>query len=206
MKRYSIKIEKGVARNNSKSSEKIVYICRHGETDAVKNKYFATDNISINDSGIQDAIKIRQQFVACKGTGVYSSPFQRTLETSRIICNQFTIIDALSERDYGDWKGKTKREIFKENPLKYYLGKCIPSLVSPKNGESLVDLYNRRDYILDLIWNSMEPQSLIVTHGSIIHSIMMYPQRKYFGDYWRFTKKNCISCGDIYTLRILKLC
>lgn len=198
MKKFNIEIERGV--NPQREGFKRILIFRHGETDATIEKRYSEDEQTINYTGKATALALREIIAKSFFEAVFSSPITRAVETAQIICDNFEILYELKERNYGDWRGKTKHEICKSNRLRYLLGKYIPGITTPKNGESLYHFYNRIEVLLDLLWKNEKQDIVIITHGSVIHTLMMYPKRLYFKNYWNFTKQNRISCGDIFTM------
>lgn len=198
MEKYNIEIERGIYP--CKVGYKRILICRHGETDATLEKRYSEDERSLNAIGRATVIALKEKINKSLPTAVFSSPITRAIETTQIICNDFKVLNELRERNYGDWRGKTKNEIREDNRLRYLLGKFLPGIVTPPNGESLYQFYNRLDKLIDILWRIEEQDLLIVTHGSVIHSMMMYPHRMFLKNYWDFTKQHRILCGEVFTL------
>lgn len=198
MEKYNIEIERGI--HPCKVGYKRILICRHGETDATLEKRYSEDERSLNEIGRATAFALKEKISNSLPAAVFSSPIARAIETTQIICDDFRVLNELKERNYGDWRGKTKSEIRDSNRLRYLLGKFLPGIVTPRKGERLYQFYNRVDELIDSLWKNEEKDMLIVTHGSVIHSMMMYPHRMFLKNYWDFTKQHRISCGEVFTV------
>ena len=73
---------------------KNIYIFRHGETDWNLQKKFqgSTPNVPLNTTGVSQAEKIAQQLKEIDFQIIYTSPLARALETTTIVCVQYSIM------------------------------------------------------------------------------------------------------------------
>ena len=94
----------------------MIYIVRHGQTDwNVVGRYQGRKDIELNQKGIEQARKIKEQLKDVDFDLIFSSPLKRAVETANIITdNNKNLIkdDRLIERNNGDLEGKLKSEIF----------------------------------------------------------------------------------------------
>lgn len=66
----------------------MIYIVRHGQTDwNLEGRYQGRTDIDLNETGIKQAEKIRQELKSVKFDKVFSSPLKRAYKTAQIICN-----------------------------------------------------------------------------------------------------------------------
>ena len=203
MENLTIKVIKGLEFAQD-DKVKRVFLCRHGSTEATRNKRYSENNQRINKAGVNEAKEIRKAMHSVAITNIYSSPFARAKETAAIVSmgNKYSVLPELRERDYGIWVGKNKHEIYNCGKIRYFLCHIMPYFYGPKNGEALEDFYGRIENLIYQIKNNIENDSLLITHGSVIQAIMLFPHKKFFFDFWTFMKKNRVNCGEIYTLFI----
>ena len=91
-----------------------IYIVRHGQTDSnvLKNRYGGRVDVLLNDTGREEAKKLKRDLEGITFDRVYSSPLKRALETAQIISGNDIIIDErLIERSNGDLEGRLRSEI-----------------------------------------------------------------------------------------------
>ena len=81
-----------------------IYVVRHGETEAGKNKIIADTEENLNNNGIKQAKNIGKELVKLNIDAVYCSPIERAKHTLKLfnLNNIPTIVEErLKERDMG---------------------------------------------------------------------------------------------------------
>lgn len=104
----------------------------------------------------------------------YSSPVQRTIETSEIIKkeirNAYILNDDLREIDFWDMTGRKLSEIPEEIDLAY---KKDPFLHRHSWGENMADVFQRVEkFLQEEIYPSLGNEILIVTHHNTIKAFV----------------------------------
>ena len=107
---------------------------------------------------------------------VISSDLQRASKTADILSSNrkrlADIID-LREINFGDWEGKTAKQIMEFDPVNAMAFWSDPSSASPPKGESWIDFTNRiNTYIDRMIKNYPSTSIIIVAHFGVILSYL----------------------------------
>lgn len=142
-----------------------IYLLRHGETNwNLERKMQGIQDIPLNNSGKEQAIKCSKFFIDKDIKAIYSSPLSRAKETAQIIADSLSIpqvhIDrGFIERDFGKASGLTFEE-YNSYPKDYDF--------------SIEDFKQSSQRIMNAINSSANnhPDStiLIVSHGAILCS------------------------------------
>lgn len=159
-----------------------IFLFRHGQTQYnLEHKFCGFIDADLNESGIEEAIKIGEQLKDEKVTRAYCSPLTRSRHTLELALNEKKDVQIvedprLTERDYGELTGKNKDEVAKEFPDKYPLWHRSYD-VPPPGGESLKDVEKRvMSFINDLIPTLKKDDVIFISaHGNSLR-----PFRKYF--------------------------
>ncbi|MEG1448378.1 MAG: histidine phosphatase family protein [Oscillospiraceae bacterium] len=148
---------------------KIVFI-RHGKTKGnLEKRYIGKTDESVLPFGSLD------KSIYPKISAVYTSDKKRCIQTANAIYPHIplTIVDNISECDFGDFEGKNYDELKNVDEYKKYIqsgGK-----ISPPNGENIYNFkkrcYNGYRFIISHAKNSGYNEIAIVTHGGVIMSI-----------------------------------
>ena len=92
-----------------------VLLTRHGAHDEVGKVLSGRSEIGLNEVGCEQAIKLASRLSSAPLTKVYSSPRRRTKETAALVAALHGLevieVNALDEIDFGDWAGKSFREL-----------------------------------------------------------------------------------------------
>ena len=129
----------------------LLILIRHGENDYVKQKRLAgrLPGVHLNSTGQKQAQTVAQYLSQLLSKGitpaVYSSPLERAQETAEPIAHilgvPLTTRPGLIETDYGDWQGKTIKELRRRKLWKVVQDN--PSRMRFPNGESFVETQTR---------------------------------------------------------------
>lgn len=165
----------------------VIHFVRHGMTEAnVKGQYAGSWDIPVSDEGKKKLQNLKNTYEYPYVQEYYSSPLSRCVETCSIIYPEVQpiVIDELQECNFGDWEGKTTKELSSDPE---YLEWIKSSRIAPPNGESWDDFYKRISNAFENIVESLMRRGVtsacIFTHGGVIMSLMaMYgiPRAKSF--------------------------
>lgn len=167
-------------------------LIRHGQTDwNAERRIMGNQPIGLNKVGKSQIQKLAELLKTLPIESIYSSPLQRTEETSQIINTgrnlKIEFHSNLREIEYGDWIGKTFREI-KALPeyVEYYHSPHLPVC---NNGESLTAVQTRGvDFIESLRKEKKQGRFALVSHADWIKCVLLHYLR--------------IPLSQIYQLRI----
>jgi probable phosphomutase (TIGR03848 family) len=161
-----------------------VLLVRHGRTTANANGVLAgrTPGVRLDDVGTRQAAELGQRLAALPVAVIVSSPLERCRQTAAALGAaldpplKITTDKRLTECGYGDWTGRTLKELAKE-PL-WKVVQTQPSAVEFPGGESMRAMQTRA---LDAIRHydaavtaSHGPGALwvAVSHGDVIKAII----------------------------------
>ena len=160
---------------------KNIYVIRHAETDWNKNQRFqgATD-VKLNESGREQAIKLRPILQQLQIESVYSSSLARAYETAELATLDLKLTiqkdDRLRETSLGKAEGLTHDEIlqkfgehslikwrsYEERLLDYHF----------EDGESKRQMMIRaRQVFLDIAQNSNRNSIAVFSHGMLMRAM-----------------------------------
>jgi len=161
-----------------------VILVRHGRTDANAGGLLAgrTPGVRLDATGIEQADRAAARLAAVPLAALVTSPLERCRQTAAAIAaaqpsrTRVAPERGLNECDYGDWQGRTLKELAKE-PL-WRTVQTQPSAAEFPGGESMtamqaraVEAVRRRDAAVEAehgagaIW-------VAVSHGDIIKSVL----------------------------------
>jgi 2,3-bisphosphoglycerate-dependent phosphoglycerate mutase len=159
-----------------------IFIFRHGET--YDNKYHDFSgwrNVDLDEAGILEAQKIRDQLKDQPVTKAYQSDLlrsQRTLEIALENHSNYEVFTdtRIKERDYGDLTGLSKDEIEKHLPENFELWHRSYN-VAPPEGESLQQVEERvLSFIAEELPKWRQNDVIFISaHGNSIR-----PMRRFF--------------------------
>lgn len=169
-----------------------IYLTRHGETVwNIENRLQGSKDSELTASGISDAKLLSAKLAKVSFSKIYTSSSKRAVTTSTILKNNPSIPmieeDGLKEISFGDWEGKTKKEINECFENEFESLWKTPHLYdhSPHKGESLLDLRERVGNVIDNILNSNEEGNiLIVTHAVVLATIVAHLKQSPIEKLW----------------------
>lgn len=156
----------------------IVFI-RHGSTELnEKSLYCGVNGSELSTKGIMEIENIKRYLEEIKFDEVYTSPLKRTIQTSKLLTENYIIDPRLSEMNFGIFEGLSYREIEK-NYIKESKAweKDILNYRIPK-GESLKDVFNRTEEFIESI-KYKNKNVLVISHGGIIRCALSLVFKNY---------------------------
>lgn len=141
-----------------------IYLIRHGEVNHNLYKTYNRENEDLNDTGIKQALDLRENIKNISYDLIISSPLKRALHTANIINikNKEIIIDErLTERDPGSLSGMPLTVTNRDEYWNYY------SKMQYGTSESIKSAYNRVKSFLDELRYKEYENILIVAHSGI---------------------------------------
>jgi probable phosphomutase (TIGR03848 family) len=156
-----------------------VLLVRHGITDANTGGVLAgwTPGVHLAEKGREQAVALGERLLAVPVTAIVASPLERCQETAAALLRgrdglAIETEESLGECHYGDWQGRTLKELSKE-PL-WKVVQSHPSAAHFPGGESLLETQARAIEAIrshnarlgdDATW-------IAVSHGDVIKAIL----------------------------------
>lgn len=158
-------------------------LVRHGETSANTAGCFLGDlDVELNQDSIQPIHQLASSIGQWKEPikVILSSPLQRAQQTAKIIANSLNINEVNIEQDlremsFGLWEGVTSKEVasFDNEALLKWKERSPLSTTGPTNGETLKEVGDRVERILNQISEEYSGQTIVVvTHVYVIKAAL----------------------------------
>ncbi|RMF14074.1 MAG: histidine phosphatase family protein [Candidatus Dadabacteria bacterium] len=134
-----------------------LYLIRHGTTEWTKSgRYSGRSDPALAEQGRIEAAALAE-WLGQRGLApvpVWTSPLIRCHETARILCDQLgwsapQIDPRLQEIDYGQWEGRTRDDIEREQPDAFADWDADPTRRPPPGGEPVADVLARVRAVID---------------------------------------------------------
>ncbi len=122
-----------------------IYLARHGETEwSLSGQHTGLTDIPLTARGERNARQLGQRLAGLKFSHVFTSPLKRASRTCELagFAKQAVIDPDLVEWNYGDYEGRTTRDIHRERPDWELFRDGCP------NGESLAHVGVRADRVI----------------------------------------------------------
>lgn len=149
-------------------------LVRHGQTEksAVRALSGRTD-VDLNEEGERQAVLVAGRLARHQGRPILTSPARRCRATAAAVAarngGDVTVVEELSEVDYGEWEGLTTREVKERDAEAFARWQADPT-VAPPGGESAMDHAHRviraRDRCVEL------GPAIVVSHAFTIKQVI----------------------------------
>jgi broad specificity phosphatase PhoE len=144
-----------------------VWLLRHAETAWSRDrKHTGRTDVPLTDDGRRHALALRERLAGRRFALVLSSPLSRAWETAQLagLGDLAQPRDELLEWDYGDYEGRTTKEIRAARPGWYLWRDGCPG------GEGPADVQGRCDRLLDDVMRG-EGDVALSAHGHILRAL-----------------------------------
>lgn len=148
----------------------MIYLVRHAQTDFNKRGVIqARENSDLNEKGLRQVKKLRDEISSLNFDICYCSPLLRTVETAFGLVGDRTFIekdDRLLERFMGDLEGKDRKFYDFKKYWDYNLN-CVDAGV-----EGIQELFKRcSEFLADVRGKYVGRDILIVSHAAVIRAL-----------------------------------
>jgi broad specificity phosphatase PhoE len=129
-----------------------IILVRHGQTDwndgGSSGEHFrGRIDIGLNATGKAQATALADCLALVNVAAIYASPLKRAMDTARPIASRHDLpvmpLQGLLDINYGQWGGRSHREVTHKWPDLYQQWKTVPHLVQIPGGERLADVRAR---------------------------------------------------------------
>lgn len=147
-----------------------IYLVRHGQTEAnYEGKLQGRSNQSLNETGIRQIKKLKEQLKDKKLDICFTSPLARAWETAIILAGDRVYITEdkrIIERELGNFEGRIKEEYDSKKYWDYNLN------TDEEGVERIQDVVARSKEFLDEIKEKYPGKNiLIVSHGAVVRAL-----------------------------------
>lgn len=148
-------------------------IIRHSMTGWNKEKkYLGHTDLPVLKDSLMSYESLKRFLSQGLPDAVYASDLLRCQQTADFLYpNTLFLIDRrLRELSFGEWEGKTYKQLKNDSHYKYWLDHWENT--SPPNGESGEEFHKRIDNFIAYILNQNLKSIAIITHGGVIRKIV----------------------------------
>lgn len=168
---------------------KSLYIVRHGQTDwNVRQLRQGRTDIELNETGIEQALELRDKLKSVKIDVCYVSPLKRAMKTAQIICEDRVPIireELLTEKCFGKTEGMEQEYLPYAEDFRF--GNTYDD-----NTETWEELLARAEKVLAKLRATEEQDILVVSHGvflkALYYTVIGYDTNT---DFMSWAPKNC---------------
>lgn len=182
-----------------------LWLVRHGETDwNAQRRYLGHSDITLNDTGQQQAGAIAQRLADERLHAIFSSDLQRAQQTAQIIAAHHPRVSAQSDADlreahFGLFEGLRYKDIIAQHPAMAQAWFDDPDS-PPAGGERLSEVFARvqraRQRIQAAYWRK---RVVMVGHDGALRLLLCDLLDLPAAQYWRFNVDACsLSQVNIY--------
>jgi len=155
-----------------------LYLLRHGETTYSQTGGFCGNlDPDLTPEGHEMAAAFAGAYRDLPWQGIYVSPMRRTLATAKPLCEAIAmepqVRPGLKELDYGQWEGKTHKQVREESAEDYVRWLTEPAWNPPTGGETSTEIANRAlPVVAEIQQAHPDGNVLIVSHKATIRIIL----------------------------------
>lgn len=149
------------------SSDQRIMMIRHGETEWSKTgQHTGRSDIALTDNGQEDARRLGRWLEGQSFDHVFTSPLRRAADTCELAGwkDQAEVYDDIMEWDYGEYEGRTSKEVMAEDPDWQIWTH------GSTEGESVEQMQTRVEGVCERLLN-LEGQTLIFAHGHLLRAL-----------------------------------
>ncbi len=163
----------------SGSAATILYLVRHGATDANLRRPYVLQgrrmDLPLNETGRRQADCVRELFERKTIAAVYSSPLRRAFDTAFAVAEphrlDVRVVEALIEADVGKWEGMSWEQIRREFPQACEDFQRDQSRYPYLDGESYLDVAERAVPALNELMDRHPGRTVVaVAHNVVIRA------------------------------------
>ena len=147
-----------------------ILVIRHGETAWNREEVFrGRADVPLSERGREQARLLAEAVREQPVRAVYSSPLARARETAAPLAQalglELTIDERMIDMSFGDWEGRPRAEVEKEQPGPYQTWLTEPARFRAPGGESLSDVLARAwPALQEIAERHAEDAAAVVSH------------------------------------------
>jgi broad specificity phosphatase PhoE len=159
-----------------------ILLVRHGQTEWNKGSeagehFRGRVDIGLNATGAAQAQSLAAYLATLKVKAVYASPLRRAVGTAQPIAQAHGLeavpLQALLDIDYGQWGGRSHREVAAQWPDLYRLWLTMPHRVQIPGGESLAEVRQRVRAGLEEVLDRHTNELVVLVGHQVINKVVI---------------------------------
>ena len=155
-----------------------VFLVRHGQTAWNKEEVFrGRTDVPLNDEGLREAELAGGYFKGLEIDAIYSSPLSRAWQTARKIAPDHSLdvqaLDGLIDMSFGEWEGRSLKEIQEKDERRYRQWREEPHLFKPADGETLEEVRVRAMAALEEVIHRHSEKTLVLVSHRVINKVLI---------------------------------
>ena len=153
-------------------------LVRHAEvSEEARGRCYGRLDVGLSENGHRQSRRIAERLAGEAVAAVVCSPARRTRETAAAVAVrhelEVTILDELSELDFGELEGRTYEEIESKWPELYAAWMTEPSSVAFPGGEALADLRARVAAAVTRLRTEYDGSVVVaITHAGVVRAVL----------------------------------
>ena len=174
----------------------MIVLARHGETAWNRERRFqgSREDVALNDAGREQARELAERAAGEGFAALYASPLARARETAEIIGARIGLEVRLDERlrehDVGDWTGRLKDDVAREDPDGWAAFGAAGEDFRFPGGESLAEQQERVVAALVDVTQRRDLPALVVCHRGVIRAALSHTHIRGLDTYHEWTVPN----------------
>lgn len=192
----------------------IVLVARHGETTwNLAGRYQGRLQSALSALGVRQGLALAEALAheTPRVNRIVSSPLLRCTATAQFVADRLDLRVSIDERlieiGHGDWEGRLRDEIMRDEPQNWYLWKNKPTEITFSSGDSMQKVAERwYAFISD---QTFTVPTLVVTHDAVVRAALCLAQGFSLDDMWKVRMENAAYArfdADADTLRLIDPC
>ena len=172
----------------------LALVARHGETTwNLAGRYQGRRESALSALGVRQGLALAGALAVSspRVERIISSPLLRCSATARFVAERLHLDVEIDERlieiGHGDWEGRLRDEIARDDPQLWHLWKNQPTKAAFSEGDSIVKVAQR--------WRAFSAQpcavaTLIVTHDAVVRAALALAQDRSLDEIWSIPMEN----------------
>jgi probable phosphoglycerate mutase len=180
----------------------VALVARHGETTwNLAGRYQGRRESALSALGVRQGIALAHALASFSPRleRIISSPLLRCTATARFVAERLNLAVQTDERlieiGHGDWEGRLRDEIARNDPERWYLWKNESTKAIFSDGDSILKVAER--------WRAFTAEpcaapTLIVTHDAVVRAALCIAQEKSLDAIWTIPMENAAyACFEV---------
>jgi broad specificity phosphatase PhoE len=172
----------------------LVLVARHGETTwNLAGRYQGRLESELSPLGMRQAAALAEAIAReePKIERIVSSPLIRCKSTAQYVADRIGVPvetdPRLIEIGHGDWEGRLRDDIMREEPRNWYLWKNKPTEITFSQGDSMQKVAERW---MEFTSEPVRVPTLVVTHDAVVRAAIVLAQVRSLDEIWKVRMEN----------------
>lgn len=178
-----------------------IHLLRHGITAANDDgRYIGRTDLPLSPEGLAGLLALKEKYEYPGGVRFFTSPLTRCKQTLEVLypgCKP-EVVDGLAECDFGDWEGKSIRELKGDERFLRWMEGADRTIPGGEDSEAFrTRVCAAFEGLVNDLIHSGDTEAVVCTHGGVITLLMQLYALP------RLEPKDCLAAaGQGFTLRV----